>query len=60
MARMIYNDSATRMNRYVRQWPSSIIASHLNFGLREYLKADDKQKKGMPELFGEGSVQEQA
>jgi LemA protein len=59
MARMIYNDSATRMNRYVRQWPSSIIASHLNFGLREYLKADDKQKKGMPELFGEGSVQEQ-
>lgn len=60
MARMIYNDSATRMNRYVRQWPSSIIASHLNFGLREYLKADDKQKKGMPELFGEGSVQEEA
>ena len=60
MARMIYNDSATRMNRYVRQWPSSIIASHLNFGLREYLKAEDKQKKGMPELFGEGSVQEQA
>ena len=39
---------------------ASIIASHLNFGLREYLKAEDKQKKGMPELFGEGSVQEQA
>ena len=51
MARMIYNDTITRFNRYVRQWPSSIVASQLHFGEREYLTMDDKQKKDMPELF---------
>lgn len=51
MARMIYNDSATRMNRYVRQWPSSFVAGLLHFGVKDYLKADDGKKKGMPELF---------
>jgi len=51
MARMIYNDSATRMNRYVRQWPSSFVARHLNFDVKEYLKIDDEKKKEMPNLF---------
>ena len=51
MARMIYNDTITRFNRYVRQWPSSMVASQLHFGEREYLTMDDKQKKDMPELF---------
>lgn len=51
MARMIYNDSATRMNRYVRQWPSSYVAGVLHFDVKDYLKADDGKKKDMPELF---------
>lgn len=51
MARMIYNDSATRMNRYVRQWPSSFVANYLHFGVKEYLKIDDQKKKDMPNMF---------
>ena len=27
ISRMVYNDTATKMNRMVRQWPSSIVAS---------------------------------
>jgi len=38
MSRMIYNDSATKMNRMVRQWPSSFVASMLHFDLRKYLE----------------------
>ena len=51
MARMIYNDTATRMNRYVRQWPSSFVANYLHFGVKEYLKIDDQKKKDMPNIF---------
>ena len=51
MSRMIYNDSATRMNRYVRQWPSSIVAGFLHFGVKDYLKIDDEGKKAMPDMF---------
>lgn len=51
MARMIYNDSATRMNRYVRQWPSSFVAGMLHFGVKDYLKIDDEKKKDMPNVF---------
>ena len=50
MSRMIYNDTATKMNRMVRQWPSSIVASMLHFDLKDYLKADDEQKKNYPNL----------
>ena len=42
MARMIYNDTVTRLNRYVRQWPSSMVAGQLHFVEREYLTADSK------------------
>ena len=51
MARMIYNDTATRMNRYVRQWPSSFVANFLHFGVKDYLKIDDEGKKTMPNMF---------
>jgi LemA protein len=51
LSRMVYNDTATRMNRAVRQWPSSFVASMLHFGQREYLTVDDQQKKSMPDLF---------
>ena len=50
MSRMIYNDTATKMNRMVRQWPSSIVASMLHFDQKEYLKVDDEKKKNYPDL----------
>ena len=50
MARMIYNDTATKMNRMVRQWPSSIVASMLHFDMKEYLKVDEEQKRSYPNL----------
>ena len=51
MSRMVYNDTATMLNRAVRQWPSSFIANMLNFKEREYLKADEEAKRGMPNIF---------
>ena len=51
MARMIYNDSATRMNRLVRQWPSNLVANHLHFGLKDYLSLDEATKRDMPKMF---------
>lgn len=50
LSRMVYNDTATKMNRMVRQWPSSIVASVLHFGKKEYLQADDEQKRSYPNL----------
>ena len=48
MSRMIYNDTATKMNRMVRQWPSSIVAAMLHFDVKEYLKTDSEEKKQYP------------
>jgi len=53
MSRMIYNDTATRMNRYVRQWPSSFVANMLHFDVKEYLNVDDQKKESMPDIFPE-------
>ncbi len=50
VSRMVYNDTATKMNRMVRQWPSSIVASMLHFGLKDYLKVDNEEKKQYPNL----------
>ena len=50
MSRMVYNDTATKMNRMVRQWPSSIVAQMLHFDLKEYLKVDNEKKKDYPDL----------
>ena len=50
MSRMVYNDTATKMNRMVRQWPSSIVASMLHFDQKDYLKVDDEKKKSYPDL----------
>ena len=50
MSRMIYNDTATKMNRMVRQWPSSIVASMLHFDQKDYLKVDEEKKKAYPDL----------
>ena len=48
-SRMVYNDSVTKMNRMVRQWPSSFVASLLHFGKRDYLEVPD-EKKDMPPI----------
>lgn len=45
---MVYNDCVTKMNRFVRQWPSSFVARILHFDQREYLKIDDEKKKMPP------------
>ena len=50
MSRMVYNDTATKMNRMVRQWPSSIVASMLHFDVKDYLKVDSEEKKQYPNL----------
>lgn len=50
ISRMVYNDTATKMNRMVRQWPSSFVAQMLHFDLKDYLKVDDEKKKEYPNL----------
>ena len=63
MSRMVYNDTATKMNRMVRQWPSSFVANMLHFGEREYLKVDEEKKSSYPNLdeaFGKNNGQVQA
>lgn len=49
MSRMVFNDSVTKYNRIVRQFPDSIVASILKFPLREYLK-EVESKKELPEI----------
>lgn len=49
MSRMVFNDTVTKMNRKVRSFPSSIVASVLRFTTREYL-AEPVDKTDMPEL----------
>lgn len=50
MSRMVYNDTATKMNRIVRQWPSSMVAGMLHFDEREYLDVDEARKSSYPDL----------
>ena len=49
MSRMVFNDSVTKYNRIVRQFPDSIVASILKFPLREYLK-EVESKIELPEI----------
>ena len=50
MSRMVYNDTATKMNRMVRQIPTSLIAPMLGFKEREYLTTDEPQKQSYPNI----------
>ena len=50
ISRMVYNDTATKMNRMVRQWPSSFVAGLLHFSERAYLELDDAKKASYPDL----------
>lgn len=49
MSRMVYNDSVTRFNRIVRQFPDSLVAGMLHFSAKDYLK-EDAQKASMPKI----------
>lgn len=49
MSRMVYNDSVTKYNRLIRQFPTNLISSMLNFRLREYLHTEES-KAAMPEM----------
>lgn len=49
ISRMTYNDTITKYNRQVRQFPSFIFAKMMGFSIREYLEADTA-KSQMPEM----------
>ncbi len=40
LIRMVYNDSVTKMNRFVRQFPYSVVAGMFHFTTRDYLKVE--------------------
>lgn len=46
-ARMIYNDTVTKLNRQIKIFPSSIVANIFNFDEREYFEGTES-KKDMP------------
>ena len=48
MSQMVYNDSVTKFNQLIRQFPSSIVASMLHFTAREYLVENEGGKAEMP------------
>ena len=48
-SKMVFNDTATKYNRMIRQIPDSIVASLFGFKTREYLKTEEK-KTEMPSL----------
>ena len=49
MSRMVFNDSVTAYNRLVRQFPGSIVASILGYGVKDYLK-ENVGKEEMPSM----------
>lgn len=48
-ARLIYNDSVTKLNRSIRMFPTVIVAGMLNIKARDYLATDEK-KTDMPSM----------
>lgn len=53
ISRMVYNDTTTKFNRAIRQWPGSFVASMLNFTERDYLKIDNEQKRDIGNYYSE-------
>ncbi len=47
-ARMVYNDTVTKLNRQVQQFPSSIVAGMFGFGQEEYFQSTES-KSEMPQ-----------
>lgn len=48
-ARMVFNDSVTKMNRAVRMFPTSLIAGLFGFSQRDYLQTEEA-KSQMPDM----------
>lgn len=48
-ARLVYNDSVTKLNRAIRMFPTSIAAALLGIRARDYLEANSA-KADMPEM----------
>ena len=46
---MVYNDSVTKFNQLIRQFPDSIVASLFKFVPREYLQVNES-KAEMPSM----------
>ena len=53
ISRMVYNDTTTKFNRAIRQWPGSFVASMLHFTERDYLKIDNGQKRDIGNYYSE-------
>ena len=49
LSRMTYNDTVTKFNRVVRQFPTSIVAGMLGFPVKDYLQTEEA-KKDMPDM----------
>ena len=48
-SRMVYNDTVTKYNKVIRQFPDSLAASILHFSVRDYLK-EEVGKTDMPSM----------
>ena len=46
---MTFNDTVTKFNRMVRQFPDSIVAGLLKFAVKDYLK-EPEGKTEMPSM----------
>lgn len=49
LSRMVYNDSVTRFNRFVRQIPNNFVAGMFGIRIYEYLR-DDMKKQDFPQV----------
>jgi len=49
MSRMVYNDTVTKYNKIVRQFPDSLIAGLLHFAVKDYL-SEPQGKTDMPSM----------
>lgn len=49
-SRSVYNDTVTKWNRLVKQFPSNLVANMLGHHERDYLE-EDPAKADMPDLF---------
>lgn len=49
MSRMVFNDTVTKFNKIVRQFPDSAVASMLHFTVKDYLQ-ENQSKAEMPSL----------
>ena len=45
MSQMVYNDSVTKYNQLIRQFPDSIVASLFHFEARGYLEKDETKQE---------------